>query len=83
MLFRPSLQGVAKLMNEQLDATAEYNIEVNREAAAYLELLRLTRCQKVILMGGFAQSERLEKYLRETLARRLGGGIELVLHKSQ
>lgn len=82
-LFTPSLQGVAKLMNEQLDAASEYHFEVNKLMTLHFVSSKLTPCQKIILTGGFAQSERLERYLRENLARRFGRHIELVLYKTQ
>ncbi|EXJ77707.1 hypothetical protein A1O3_09936 [Capronia epimyces CBS 606.96] len=67
-LFRPSLEGVAEIMRDQLTKARKKGCQVS----------------KVILMGGFGQSEALASYLKGVLATEYSAeGQKVILDSSK
>lgn len=68
--FRPSLEGIATLIQKQLDACEDIHVRVQvrvyclKEAASQFPCLSLSK-QKIILFGGYSQSKTLQHFLKQ------------------
>lgn len=86
-LFQPSLDGVAQVMKDQLRMAQQKGCEVkvaNMPSLSTSSTSLTFDTQKVILMGGFGQSESLSAHLRDTLANECElGGQNIVLDSSK
>lgn len=78
-LFLPSLEGVAEVMKEQLRLAWEKGCDVKVLSTSFSRHQTYFDPQKIILMGGFGQSESLHAHLRKSLATECGPSAQKIV----